>query len=154
MAVSLPRYLSSSAVCRSSGLELPEEKKMSVLSPGEPVIAPAWILHGSTCPFRRPLSLLGFSSDELVICPTPAAILIPSLHSSASHPLWSQASLAPPNKVTGSSCGCTFLSTVSPVEVPLSAHCNGCPAVIAASTCSLSCHPTALIVSTVLLLWA
>lgn len=76
-----PRYLSSPAVWGSSGMELPEEKRIG-LSPGEPVIAPAQTLQGSRLPFRRPMGRLGFCNDELVICPQSAAILNPQLPSS------------------------------------------------------------------------
>lgn len=93
-------------------MELPEEKKMSGLAPGEPVIAPAWMPLGRLCPFRGPPSLPGFSNDELVVCPKPAAILTPPLLPSAiGH---SGARLAcSPLTVPGSPCGCASLSAAA-----------------------------------------
>lgn len=50
--------------------------------------------------------------------------------SSARQPPRSQASPAPNNKVTGSSCGCAFLSTVLPVEDPFLLSCHIAMAVL------------------------
>lgn len=135
----------------------PRRRKWTGLSPGEPVIVPAEIPHGSTRPFRRPLSLLGFSHDKLVICPKPAAILTPASPSSARQPPRSQASPAPNNKVTGSSRGCAFLSLhCRPVEALFLLICHiawlSCCQI--SSTCSRSRPPAALIVSIVSPLWA
>lgn len=107
-------------------------------------------------PFRKSLRLLGFSNDELVVCPKLSAILTAPLFPSARH---SEATplLLSPHKVAGS-----FLC----LGRPFHSASTGGPCFCSSTTLQwlacrqsclhlqpLFCYPTALPVSTVLPLW-